>query len=134
MPFNYIDIIRDSIETSINLKIFKTKMEAINAHIYNSELVKFLLSNFRNIENFNPNRLQNSAVKAYPISDRPRGNNDITSVKFHQKQIQNNKSIQPIWLVYNKKDNKYTLLDGVHRIVASYIENKDYINAYIIHI
>ena len=31
-----------------------------------------------------------------------------------------------------QKDNKYTLLDGVHRIVASYIENKKYINAYVI--
>jgi len=30
------------------------------------------------------------------------------------------------------KNNKYTLIDGVHRIVASYIENKKHITAYII--
>jgi len=30
------------------------------------------------------------------------------------------------------KNNKYLLLDGAHRVVASYIEDKHYINAYII--
>ena len=30
------------------------------------------------------------------------------------------------------KDKKYILLDGAHRIVASYIENKNNIPAYII--
>jgi hypothetical protein len=30
------------------------------------------------------------------------------------------------------KNNKYILLDGAHRIVASYIENIKHINAYII--
>ena len=30
------------------------------------------------------------------------------------------------------KNNKYTLLDGAHRIVASYIESKQYIYAYVI--
>jgi len=134
MDNNYVDVIRDSIETSITLKIFKTKSKALNAHIYDSKLVKFSLSNFTNIENFDPNRLKKSAVKAFPISDRPRGNSDITSVKFHQKQIQNNKTIQPIWLVYNKTNNKYTLLDGAHRIVASYIENQNSIYGYVIFI
>jgi len=31
-----------------------------------------------------------------------------------------------------QKNKKYILLDGSHRIVASYIEEKKYINAYII--
>jgi ParB-like chromosome segregation protein Spo0J len=30
------------------------------------------------------------------------------------------------------KNKKYILLDGAHRIVASYIEGKKYINVYII--
>ncbi len=75
-------------------------------------------------------RLQKSAVKAYPINDRPRGNKDISSVKYYQKQILQEKEITPIWMVY--KNNKYILLDGAHRIVASYIENKKYIYAYVI--
>lgn len=40
--------------------------------------------------------------------------------------------MMPIWMI--QKDKKYILLDGVHRIVASYIENKDNIDAYIINV
>lgn len=54
-----------------------------------------------------------SAIKAYPLYDRPRGSNDINSVKFYQKQIQQNKKIPPIWII--KKNKKYILLDGAHR-------------------
>ena len=66
------------------------------------------------MDNFNPNRLKKSAIKAYPLSDRPRGNKDILSVKFHQKQLQQNKNIEPIWIL--KKKKKKILLDGAHRV------------------
>ena len=33
-----------------------------------------------------------------------------------------------------QQNKQYVLLDGVHRIVASYIEDIKYINAYIIYI
>lgn len=125
-----INIIQDSIETSVNIKIFKNINDAMYAHIYKSKLEKIQLKKFINIENFDSERLQVSAVKAYPLNNRPRGKNDITSVKYYQKLIQNNKYIQPIWLIY--KNNKYILLDGVHRIVAYYIEQESFINAYII--
>jgi hypothetical protein len=129
---DYISIIQDSIETSITIKLFKTKEESTFAHIFKSSLVKIPLSKFKNMNNFNSNRLQTSAVKAYPLEDRPRGNNDINSVKFYQKQLKENKYIQPIWIF--KKDKKYTLLDGVHRVVATFIEGKQYIYAYVISI
>jgi hypothetical protein len=93
------------------------------------------LSIFANndIENFNSDRLKESAVKAYPLDDRPRGNADISSVEYHQSQIkQQNGTISPIWLVY--KNNKYVLLDGAHRIIASYIEGVEFIRACIIYI
>ena len=127
-----ISLLQDSIDTSVNQKFFKNREASSFAHIFKSELVKFPLSKFKNVDNFDPIRLQNSAVKAYPLNDRPRGNNDISSVKFYQKQIKKRKIITPIWLVL--KDKKYILLDGAHRIVASYIENKKNIQAYIIHI
>jgi hypothetical protein len=127
---NYINIIQHSIGTSLNLKIFKNESDALFAHIYKSKLVKLPLSIFTNVDNFDPIRLQKSAVKAYPINNRPRGKNDISSVKYHQKQIQQDKDISPIWII--QKNNKYILLDGAHRIVASYIEDKKYIDAYII--
>jgi len=127
---DYIPVIRDSIETSVSMKLFKSIQESEFAHIYKSELIKMPLSKFKNVNNFNPNRLQKSAVKAYPLNDRPRGNNDIKSIKYYQKQLQQQRNIQPIWLLY--KEGKYILLDGAHRVVASYIENKSFIYSYLI--
>lgn len=129
---DYISVINASIGTSLLLKIFKNKEEAVNTHIFNSKLVKIPLSIFKNVENFNPDRLQKSAVKAYPLNNRPRGKDDISSVKYYQKIIQQKKDVTPIWMI--QKNKKYILLDGAHRIVSSYIENKRYINSYIINI
>ena len=127
---NYVNILQHSIDTSVSMKIFKNRENASMAHIFKSKLVKIPLSTFKNVDNFDSNRLQESAVKAYPIKDRPRGDKDISSVKYFQKKIQQKTDITPIWII--KKNNKYILLDGAHRIVASYIENKKYITAYLI--
>ena len=123
----------DSINTSISMKIFKNREEAAFSHIFNSKLVKIPLSTFKNdnVNNFYSIKLQKSAVKAYPLTDRPRGNEDISSVKYYQKQIQQKKEITPVWMI--QKNKKYILLDGAHRIVASYIEDIP-VYAYIINI
>jgi hypothetical protein len=125
---------RDSVSTSVNIKLFENKQDARLAHILKSKLVEIPLSMFANngVENFNSDRLKDSAVKAYPLDDRPRGNVDISSVEYHQSQIKQQNDIDPIWLVY--KNNKYLLLDGAHRIVASYIEGVEFIRAYVIYI
>ena len=126
----------DSVSTSVSMKLFENKQGAHLAHILKSKLVEIPLSIFANnndMENFNSVRLKESAVKAYPLDDRPRGNADISSVEYHQNQIkQQNCTINPIWLLY--KNNKYVLLDGAHRIIASYIEGVEFIRAYIIYI
>lgn len=128
---NYTDIIRSSVDTSITLKLFKSREIAAKYHIFNSELTTFSLSKCKNkLGNFNPERLKTTAVEAYPIENRPRGTDDIKSVKFYQKTIKVGNDIPPIWIV--KKDDKFILLDGVHRIVASHIEGKKSINCYII--
>ena len=121
----------DSIDTSIDMKIFKNREEAAFSHIFNSKIVKIPLNTFKNdnVDNFDSVRLQNSAVKAYPLNDRPRGNEDISSVKYYQKQIQRKKEITPVWMI--QKNKKYILLDGAHRIVASYIEDVP-VYAYVI--
>ncbi len=129
---NNIQILKDSISTSLSMKLFSSVEKATHAHIFNSKIEKFLLIKCNNeLLNFNPERLQKTAVKAYPLDNRPRGDMDIKSVKFYQKQLQMKKEIEPIWII--KKNNNYILLDGVHRIVASYIENKKYIFANIIY-
>ena len=127
---NYIQVLRDSMETSISIKLFKTKEEATMKHIFNSKLISFPLSKCKNLDNFNPERLQSSAVKSYPLQNRPRGDKDISSVKYYQNQLKNKLDIQPIWII--TKNNNYILLDGAHRIVASYIENKQFIPSYLI--
>ena len=123
----------DSIDTSVDMKIFKNREEAAYSHIFNSKLVKIPLNTFKNnnVDNFDSVRLQNSAVKAYPLTRRPRGNKDIISVKYYQKQIQQKKEVTPVWMI--QKNKKYILLDGAHRIVASYIEDVP-VYAYIINI
>jgi len=129
---DYLPTLRDSISTSLKLKIFSTKKQAENAHLYNSKLINFPISNCKNnLKNFDSNRLKKTAIKAYPLTNRPRGMDDIKSVKFNQKQIKNKNNIIPVWIVETKKNN-YVLLDGAHRIVAHYIETKKHILAYII--
>ena len=99
---DYINILQDSIDTTINKNIFKNREDSIKAHIYNSRLVKIPLSIFtsnKKVYNFNPQRLQKSAVKAYPLQNRPRGSGDISSVKYYQKQIQQKNEITPIWMI-----------------------------------
>lgn len=125
---------RDSVSTSVNIKLFENKQDAHLAHLLKSKLVEIPLSMFANngVENFNSDRLKDSAVKAYPLDDRPRGNVDISSVEYHQSQIKQQSDIDPIWLVY--KNKKYLLLDGAHRIVASYIEGAEFIRAYVIYV
>ena len=125
---------RDSVSTSVNIRLFENKQDARLAHILKSKLVEIPLSMFANngIENFNSDRLKDSAVKAYPLDDRPRGNVDISSVEYHQSQINQQNDIDPIWLVY--KNKKYILSDGAHRIVASCIEGIEFIRAYVIYV
>lgn len=128
---NYMSVLQDSIDTSVSIKIFKNREDASIAHIFKSKLIKIPLSIFNNVDNFNPDRLKTSAEDAYPLPNgRPRGNDDISSVKYYQKQIQQKEEIIPIWII--QQNNKYVLLDGAHRIVASYIEDNKHINAYII--
>ena len=127
---DYVSVIEDSVETSVCLGIFTNKQKASFAHIFKSELVKIPLSIFTDVENFDPVRLCKSAVKAYPICNRPRGDKDISSVKYYQKLIQQKKGIPAIWLA--RKNKKYILLDGCHRVVAAYCECKRHISAYVI--
>ena len=127
---DYIPVLRDSVSTSVSMKFFNSKEEALMKHIYNSKLISFPLSKCKNLNNFNPERLQSSVIKAYPLNNRPRGDKDIKSVKYYQKLIKNKLYIPPIWII--EKNNNYILLDGAHRIVANYIENKKYIPAYLI--
>jgi hypothetical protein len=130
---NYVDMLRASIGTSLELKIFTSTEKAANAHIFHSSLVQFPLAIFRDptrMANFNPERLQPSAAKAYPPSNRPRGADDLSAVNFYKRRILAKKDIPPIFVVFH--EGRHVLLDGAHRVVAAYITDQPYVYAYLI--
>lgn len=87
------------------------------------------ISQCKDLENFKSTRL---STDPYPENDRPRGKDDLTSLTHHRRNIRKQGQVEPIWVAY--KNGKYTLLDGAHRIIATYLENKRSIPTYIIHI
>jgi hypothetical protein len=122
-----MDDLRDSVHTSVRIKVFSSTKKSLNAHVFESELVRFPLSKCKDLGNFNPARLSNHP---YPKEDRPRGQADIDSVVYHVKTIRREGETDPIYIA--AKDGVYTLLDGAHRIVATYLEKKRTIPAYIV--
>jgi hypothetical protein len=125
-----VSVIRDTIDTGIKLGLFGDRKDGSYSCIFKSKLRKININEFRNMGNFNPERLQKSGSKAYPISNRPRGDRDLKSVRFHRMQIRKGRSIEPIWIY--RKGGENILLDGVHRVVACYIERVKRIPCYIV--
>jgi hypothetical protein len=117
----------DSVETSVNIKLFKNKKDSSYDHIFNSELVMFKISDCDNLENFNPPRLSQDP---FPVENRPRGQKNLNSVIYHRDVIKSTGQVEPVWIAL--KDGEYTLLDGVHRIVATFLEGKSEFPAYIV--
>ena len=123
--------LRDSVATSVSMNLFENRERASMAHIFNSKFLEIPLSTFTDVDNFNPDRLQSSAERAYPVDDRPRSDDDIRSVDYYQSRIRDGGQVTPIWLLL-QKNGKYMLLDGAHRIVASYILDQPYMPAFVI--
>ena len=123
-----INIIQHSVDTSVDMKLFSTRKSSVYYHIFHSSYVKFQLSQLKTVDNFDIKRLSNNP---YPKEDRPRGQADLDSVLHHRRIIRQKGDTEPIWIVLKK--GNYTLLDGAHRIIATYLENKRTIPSYIIH-
>lgn len=80
-------------------------------------------------ENLSVKRLHaTSAVEAYPIDDRPRGIEDIKSIKYHMK----NPIQSPCFLVNYK--NRSIFLDGMHRLVAASLVGKRIVVMFVINL
>lgn len=129
---HFLEILRDSVETSVSMGLFKTKRDALYAHVYRSHPTDLSFSKIRRMDNFNPDRLQRSASLAYPPKDRPRGARDIQSVKHSVKKIRSREAVPAIWVLQKKK--RLILLDGAHRIVAHYMAKKQSVPAFVIKI
>ena len=52
--------IKDSVETSLTLKLFTSKKTSSYYHIFNSEFLMFPISMCEELNNFNPDRLSNN--------------------------------------------------------------------------
>jgi hypothetical protein len=124
-----LEDMKDSVETSVNIKLFSSLKISSYFHIFKSKLVRFPLSKCSELNNFNPARLSKDP---YPKDDRPRGQKDVDSVLHHRRIIRQQGHTDPIWIALEK--GNYTLLDGAHRIIATYLENKRTLMAYIVYI
>jgi len=120
-----MNTLKDSVETSVALKIFPSKESASRAHIFNTTFTVLDKSLWNDLQNFNPDRLSST-----PYKNKPRGENNMKSVNYHKKQIQKYGYTSPIWVA--KKGDIYTLLDGAHRLVATYLADKSKIPAFIV--
>ena len=120
-----MDTLKDSVMTSVALKIFPSEETASRAHIFKTTFTLLDNSLWKDLQNFNPNRLSNT-----PYKNKPRGENNMKSVNYHKKQIQQYGQTSPIWVA--KDGETLTLLDGAHRLVATYLAGKSEIPAFIV--
>lgn len=99
--------LRDATETARTVYGVKIKQ---------SEYTQFTIDEFENLHAENHRAVRGkSLVEIFPANDRPRGQQDIDSVKYHISH-----QSHPIILL--KMDNsRWIVLDGVHRIIAAYI-------------
>jgi hypothetical protein len=123
----YMNTLKDSVMTSVALKIFSSEETASRAHIFKSTFTVLDKSLWNDLKNFNPNRLSNT-----PYKNKPRGENNMKSVNYHKKQIQQYGQTSPIWVA--KDGETLTLLDGAHRLVATYLAGKSEIPAFIVNL
>ena len=89
----------------------------------------FPVSMCEELNNFNPARLSNDP---YPETNRPRGIMNLKSLNYHKNRIRKQGQTEPIWI--GLKKGEYFLLDGAHRIVATFLEKKRTIPSYIVDI
>lgn len=123
-----METLQDSIETSVALELFPSLEASSEAHS-RATFVYLPMSMFRKqgVENFNSDRLSDDP---YPAHDRPRGRRDLTSVAHHRRNVREKGETLPIWVA--KHGRRYILLDGAHRLVATHLEGKSRIPAFVV--
>lgn len=126
------DTLTAAIGTAVELGLFPTETDAVRTFVGHTTEKKLPLSLFRSgaVDNINPQRFSQTP---YPTSDRPRGQANLRSVAHHRRTVRAKGRVDaPIWVA--KKNRKYIMLDGVHRTVATYLENKRTVPAFVVNI
>ena len=129
-----INLIKSSVDKSVELKLFKNNKDASYYHLFSYKIEKISISDFKKdkIVNFKSYRLKGKTVeKAYPPDDRPKGDYNLQAVQYHRDLI--NKNMNPlIWVVH--KNNKYHLIHGSHKVIAAHLEKFKKIDAYVVYV
>ena len=126
------DVLHDAKMTYYNY--YKNDYGNLNYDSLNIQYVVMSINDLKdlNVTNIGWYRLTKDISEAYPEHDRPRGDRDLSSVKYHLDIIDgliDDKFTPPI--IFKVRDT-YIYMDGMHRLVASYIRNKDLMIAIII--
>jgi len=95
----YLENMKDSVETSVSIKLFSSLNISSYYHIFKSKLFRFPLSKCRELHNFNSARLSKDP---YPKEDRHRGQKDLESVLHHRRIIHQHGHIEPIWIALDR--------------------------------
>ena len=96
----YLQNMKDSVETSVSIKLFSSLNISSYYHIFKSKLLRFPLSKCRELHNFNSARLSKDP---YPKEDRPRGQKDLESVLHHRRIIRQHGHTEPIWIALDRR-------------------------------
>lgn len=126
----------------LSFSSFNDAYETYKTHYHKLNLETFLLATrqgeyktykIKDMINHPPDNLDvarllgNNVEEAYPLNNRPRGIEDIKSVKHHMKSS----CVPPIVII---KDKKEILVDGVHRLVAAKLSGKRTVLVYVINL
>jgi hypothetical protein len=127
-----LTVITDAADAVLFIQLSKDVKEVCYAFIFRSKLTEFHMTEYnkQNIHNINVHRNSDTPEKCYPECDRPRGYEDVVSVRYHMKHLQEGKELEPIWIL--QINSKKYILDGFHRIAAISVEKKPSIKCYFV--
>ena len=121
-----------SVLTGVDIGLFANEEEGVAQHVLHSTQKSLPIRLFKegHVENINPARLSETP---YPSENRPRGEANLSSVRHHRQTVRRKGRVDsPIWVA--RKGSRMIMLDGVHRVVATYLEGKRTIPAYVVRI
>jgi hypothetical protein len=127
-----LTVITDAVDAVLFIQLCNDAKEVCFACVFRSKLIDFKMADYtkQNIHNINVYRNLGTPEACYPECDRPRGYEDVVSVKHHMKHLQEGRELEPIWIM-NINSKKY-ILDGFHRIAAISCEKRPTIKAYYV--
>jgi hypothetical protein len=127
-----LTVITDAVDAVLFIQLCSDVREVCYACVFKSKMIDFKMADYnkKNIHNINIYRNSDTPEKCYPENDRPRGYEDVVSVRHHMKTLQEGHELEPIWIL--QINGKKYILDGFHRIAATSVEKRASIKAYYV--